>query len=78
MAKNSRQAINAQTGRKCRIPMYIIFEVGMPKVCNDFSMALDKAKEITAKFYNKDMEVRIFDTLIGKFVGTYKNGKLVR
>lgn len=73
---NKRTAINAETNRKCNIPMYIIIQMGYPTVCNDFTMALDKAREISEKPYNHDDEIRIFDTLTGNFTATYKNGRL--
>lgn len=56
----------------------MIFSCGIPTVCNDLSQAIDKAKEITRHSYNRDDEAKIFDTYLGKFVGTYKNGKLVK
>lgn len=75
---NQRPAKNAETNRICYIPTYIIYSAGRPTVCNDFNMALDTAREISQSFANENKFVRIFDTLLGDYTITYRNGIIIR
>lgn len=75
---NQRPAKNAETNRICCIPTYIIYSAGLPTVCNDFNTALDTAREISQSFANKNKFVRIFNTVLGDYTITYRNGIIIR
>lgn len=76
--KNGRKAINAETSRIVTVPTYFIFQCCMPFVCNDFGMALKKAREISSLPYNRGEEILIFNTMIGEFTSKYVDGKIVK
>lgn len=75
---NQRPAKNAETNMICYLPIYIIYSAGRPTVCNDFNTALDTARKISQSFANENKFVRIFNTLLGDYTITYRNGIIIR
>lgn len=68
---------SSETGKKMNIPMYLVFGTSYPVACLDFAKAIDVARELSSKVYNENEEIKIFDTMLGKFTGTYVNGKYI-
>lgn len=74
---NSRRINKSESSRITKIPLHIVYGMGVPTGFADYCEALDFAREQSTKPWQNNEEIKVFDSMLGKFIAIYKNGNLI-
>lgn len=64
--------------KETKVPSYLIFSTtSSPIACGKLDDAISAAMRYSKCDCGKDEEFRVFDAVLGGFIGTYKNGERI-